>query len=186
MKQVPTLQTRRLILRPFHPSDAGDVQRLAGEKAIADTTRTIPHPYPEGAAETWIRSHSEGFASGALLSFAVTLRDREDLIGAISLMNLAPDLRMMEMGFWIGTGYWNRGYCTEAGVAVLDYGFSDLKLNRIHGHCLKRNPASGRVMEKIGMVREGCLRQHMRKWDVLEDIVLYGILNSEWKPVMNQ
>ena len=186
MNQPPTLQTRRLMLRPFHPSDAGDVQRLAGEKAIADTTRTIPHPYPDGTALQWITSLAEGFAAGELASFAITLPDSGALIGAISLMNAAPQLKMMEIGYWIGTGYWNRGYCSEAGAAILDYGFSTLKLNRIHGHCLKRNPASGRVMEKIGMVREGCLRQHMRKWEVLKDIVLYGILSSEWKPVMYQ
>ena len=92
----------------------------------------------------------------------------------------AKYVQRLELGYWIGYPYWNQGYCTEAAQVVLVYGFSILGLNRIHGRCLKRNPASGRVMEKIGMVQEGCLRAHDKKWEQFEDLVLYGILKSEW------
>ena len=183
MNQVPHIQTDRLLLRAFAPADAAVVQRLAGAWAIADTTRSIPHPYPEGAAEAWIRSHQQGFTSGAVHCFAITIQASDELLGAVSLMNPVPEAALMEIGYWIGVDYWNGGYCTEAARAAVDYGFTVLGLNRIHGHCLKRNPASGRVMEKLGMTREGCLRQHIRKWDTLEDVVIYGILRSEWKPV---
>lgn len=183
MNQVPRIQTDRLLLRAFAPADAAAVKRLAGAWAIADTTRSIPHPYPEGAAEAWIRSHPRGFATGALHCFAVTVQVNGELTGAVSLMNPVPEAALMEIGYWIGVDYWKHGYCTEAARAVIDYGFAVLGLNRIHGHCLKRNPASGRVMEKLGMTEEGCLRQHIRKWNALEDVVIYGILRSEWNPV---
>jgi ribosomal-protein-alanine N-acetyltransferase len=63
---------------------------------------------------------------------------------------------------------------------VLQYGFSVLGLHRIHASHLTRNPASGRVMQKLGMVHEGCARQHVRRWDEFEDLELHGILAEEW------
>jgi ribosomal-protein-alanine N-acetyltransferase len=56
-----------------------------------------------------------------------------------------------------------------------------LELNRIFAHHFTRNPASGRVMQKLGMKHEGCLRQHFEKWDAFEDMEIYGILKSEWQ-----
>ena len=69
---------------------------------------------------------------------------------------------------------------TEAARAVLDLGFERLDLLRIYATHFARNPASGRVMQKAGMVREGCLRQHVLRWDVPQDLVYYGILREEW------
>jgi RimJ/RimL family protein N-acetyltransferase len=60
------------------------------------------------------------------------------------------------------------------------YGFETLALHRIHAYHMTRNPASGRVMQKIGMRYEGCLRQHICKWGVFEDAAVYGILKSEF------
>ena len=77
--------------------------------------------------------------------------------------------------------YWNRGYATEAARAMLTFGFEVLELNRIFAEYYARNPASGRVMQKIGMTHEGMLRQHMFKDDRFEDSVVYGILRSEWE-----
>jgi ribosomal-protein-alanine N-acetyltransferase len=85
-----------------------------------------------------------------------------------------------ELGYWIGEPFWNQGLCTDAGQAVVNYGFTALELIRIHSCHIKRNPASGRVMQKIGMTHEGFRRQHVRKWDVLEDLDLYGILKEDW------
>ena len=85
-----------------------------------------------------------------------------------------------ELGYWIGKPYWNSGYATEASRAVLKYGFEVLGLNRIHASHFRRNPASGRIMEKIGMKYEGCLRQHFKKWGKFEDLETYGILRSEY------
>ena len=64
--------------------------------------------------------------------------------------------------------------------AVVAYSFEVLKLNRIHAKHYKRNPASGRVLEKIGMQYEGCLRQHIKKWDNFEDLMTYGMLKSKF------
>lgn len=175
------IETPRLVLRPFALSDAGDVQRLAGDKAIASTTLNIPHPYEDGMAEEWIGTQQEKYENGQQANFAITLRPAGTLIGAVGLAIERPHA-MAELGYWIGKPYWNQGYCSEAARAVVEYGFETLELNRVYAHHLKRNPASGRVMRKIGMRHEGCCRQHAKKRDVFEDIELYGVLTSDAEP----
>jgi RimJ/RimL family protein N-acetyltransferase len=179
MKERPSIETERMLLRPFKLSDANDVQRLAGDRAVADTTLNIPHPYKDGMAEEWISTHQPKFEAGELLNFAILLRTSSELVGAIALRIVARFERA-ELGYWIGRPYWNNGYCTEAGRAVLQHGFCVLKLNRIHASHIKRNPASGRVMQKLGMVREGCAPQHAKRWDRFEDLELYGVLRHQW------
>lgn len=180
MSQLPTLETPRLVLRGFAPADAPRVQELAGDWAIADTTACIPHPYEDGMAEAWIASHEEELATGTGAPFAIVDKRDGTLIGAISLMRIAAG-HQAELGYWIGKPYWNRGYCTEACRAVLAYAFRDRGLRRVYAHYMVRNPASGRVMQKVGMSHEGTLRQHLRKGERFEDVALYGILRSEWE-----
>ena len=180
MNSRPTLDTSRLRLRPFELSDAAEVQRLAGARAIADTTLAIPHPYEDGVAETWISTHQENFDGGKGVNFAITRKSDVALIGAIGLMNIAAG-HQAELGYWIGEPYWSQGFCTEAAQAVLDYAFQRLDLIRVHAHHLSRNPASGRVMQKIGMTHEGCQRSHVIKWGRPEDIEIYGILKQDWQ-----
>ena len=179
MTDLPTLQTARLILRPFSLGDAGEVQRLAGDVAVADTTLHIPHPYEDGAAEEWIGTHGDEFAKGASLALAITCRSDGALVGAIGLMDIAAG-HQAEMGYWVGKPYWSRGFCTEAARAVLRYAFTELGLIRVYAHHFTRNPASGRVMQKLGMKHEGSLRQHAKKGDNFEDLEFHGILKEEW------
>ena len=167
-----------MILRPFTEADAPMVQMLAGDRAIADTTLAIPHPYEDGMAKDWIATHQAKFEAGELVNFAITLRGDGELVGAIGLaVNQRFD--SAALGYWVGVPFWNLGYCTEAAVAVINFGFEELGLNRIHAPHLKRNPASGRVMEKAGMSREGVARQSVKKWGRYEDLVLYGILRGD-------
>lgn len=178
MRTQPTLYTDRLAHRPLTLADAADVQRLAGERDIADMTR-IPHPYEDGVAEEWIRSTHEEFEKGEGATFAMTLREEGSLIGVIGLG--CKDVHSTaELGYWVGKPYWNHGYCTEAARVVLAYGFEELRLNRIYAYHFKRNPASGRVMQKIGMQHEEDYPKEARKCGIFEDLVLYGILKSDF------
>jgi RimJ/RimL family protein N-acetyltransferase len=108
-------------------------------------------------AEQWIRPHQAQFEQGALVNFAIVRRTNNVLLGAIGLRLNPPDGNA-ELGYWIGKPYWNHGYCTETAQAVVGYGFEGLGLHRIHTSYLTRNPAAGRVMQKLGMTYEGCLR----------------------------
>ncbi len=179
MTERPILESERLILRPFTPADAPDVRRLAGAPEVASTTLNIPHPYPEGAAEEWIGGQHDAFARGEALDLAIVRRSDGALVGAIGLM-IEPRHARAELGYWIGVPYWGQGYCTEAARALVGYGFRALGLNRIFAVHFSRNPASGRVMQKIGMTYEGRQRGHIRKDDAFEDAELYGILRNEY------
>ncbi len=180
MIEQPILHTRRLTLRPFTLADAADVQRLASAYEVASPTASIPHPYEDGMAEAWINTHPAHLADGTGITYAITLAKTGELCGAIGLVLAAKHLRA-ELGYWIGTPYWGQGYCTEAALALCDLGFRDLKLHRIRALHMTRNPASGRVMQKIGMRHEGTLREHELKWGVFETMECYAILRSEWE-----
>lgn len=180
MPDQPTLDTSRLILRPFIFSDAREVQRLASARAIAATTLHIPHPYEDGVAEAWIETHRPQFEADEAITFAIVNRVDERLIGATGLLRHARiNTHLGELGYWIGHSFWNRGYCTEAARAVAEFGFDCWRLERIFAEHFMSNPSSGRVMEKIGMRKEGRLRKHVFKWDKFEDVVIYGLLKGE-------
>lgn len=167
------------MLRPFGPADAEDVQRIVSRHEIADTTLSIPHPYPEGSAEAWIAQHETERREGRGVVFAIVRRSDNRLVGAVGLgVNRQHD--HAELGYWIDPAEWNRGYATEAGAAILDFGFAELGLHRIQARHFVRNPQSGRVMEKLGMRREGVQRGSVKKWDRYEDLVVYAILREEW------
>ena len=174
---APTLETERLILRQFELTDAPAVQRLAGDREVALNTLSIPHPYPDGAAEEWIRTH---VADAGLVNFAIVRRSDSALIGSIGLI-LKREHDKAEIGYWIGKPYWNHGYASEAADRVIEYGFAELGLEKIYAAHFSRNDASGRVMQKNGMVHEGRLRRDMKKWDEYVDVEMYSILRDEWK-----
>jgi [ribosomal protein S5]-alanine N-acetyltransferase len=177
--QHTALTTSRLVLRPFALTDAPAVQRLAGAREVADTTLLIPHPYPDGAAEEFIAATHSEFEKGENYVFGITLRATGELCGSIGL-RVAAQHERGDLGYWIGVPFWNRGYCTEAGGAVLRFAFDTLRLNSVAAHLFVRNPASGRVLQKLGMTYEGLFRQHVKKGDRFEDLHSYSILRSEW------
>lgn len=177
MKQRPTLRTARLILRPFTKADAPALQRLAGAYKVALNTLLIPHPYPDGAAEEWIGRHDEDFEENRIHHFAIQADG--ELVGAMGLVIKGEGIA--EIGYWIGVPYWKRGYASEAAEEVVRYGFEECGMDRIFACHFLRNPASGRVLQKLGMQYEGTLRRHLVKWGERIDLAFYGILREEWE-----
>jgi RimJ/RimL family protein N-acetyltransferase len=179
--EQPTLETERLVLRPFRSSDAADVQRLAGDARVADTTLNIPHPYPDGAAEGWISMQPAAWEAGKVATFAVVDRASATLFGACGI-GLAPIHNSGELGYWTAYEQWGRGIATEAARAVVAFAFDALNLHRVQSRHFVRNPASGRVMQKVGMLPEGIQRNGMRKNGKYEDLAFYAILESDPRP----
>jgi RimJ/RimL family protein N-acetyltransferase len=175
----PTLETPRLFLRPFCLADAKNVQRMAGMIEVTSRTATIPYPYPDGLAESWIQQHPANFSTGASLELAIILNETKELIGCMSLMGLSNKNKKAELGYWVGADFWNQGYCSEAALAAVRFAFEQLQLNKITSRHLAFNLASGKVMQKIGMKYEGTLRQEFFKDGVFHDLVVYGLLISE-------
>jgi len=180
VQDQPTLTTDRLTLRPFIPDDAFDIERLAGVREIADTTLTIPHPYPHGAAAEWILTHAPAWEKGTAATFAVVENDGGRLVGVASLM-IKSEHRRAELGYWIALDRWNQGYATESNQRLVDFGFEVLGLHRIEARHFLRNPASGRVMLKLGMKAEGVERDAAVKGDRYESFAVYSILEDEWR-----
>ena len=145
----PSIETQRLILRPFSLEDSARVQELAGDKRIADVTANIPYPYPEGLSQKWISTHPELWESGQSACFAITLKESGLLVGAICLSGLKEE-EGSEMGYWLGVDYWGKGFVSEVCQQIIEFGFSSLGLKRIHARHLSRNPASGKVLLNSG------------------------------------
>jgi RimJ/RimL family protein N-acetyltransferase len=176
MSEIPTLETARLRLRPYNESDIAELLPLIGTREIAATTGRIPYPYTEKDARQFIADCQ----SGTEVRLAISVRIDGCMIGGIGL-RLFEQHQHAELGYWLGTAYWGKGYATEAGREMLRYGFESLRLHRIFATHFIHNPASGRILVKLGMRHEGCQRQHIRKWDQFVDLELYGILRKEWE-----
>src|SRR3954471_10753908 len=105
----PAPETTRVVLRPFQPADAADVQRLAGDARIAEGTVAVPHPYPDGAAEAWIAGHAAAAAERREIALAITDRVSGRLFGAASLVSISTVHQRAELGYWVGVEFWGRG-----------------------------------------------------------------------------
>ncbi len=176
---IPQLTTPRLLLRGFRATDIPAIVQLLQDPAIARTTLNIPYPYTEEDARTWLRIQQEQLTQGQGYTFAIVQRDQGQLIGAIDIRPVMSH-RRAEIGYWIGKMYWGQGYATEAARAILRFGFEDLQLNRIFATHIPENPASGRVMEKLGMQYEGTLRQYTFHHGRFQDHRMYAILREDW------
>lgn len=175
----PSLLTPRLVLRPLESADAPAVQAMCSEKAVAATTASIPHPYPENGAASWILTLEALFLSGRGAIFGIALRESDELVGACGI-NLTPEHRKGELGYWIGMAYWNNGYAAEAAACVIDWAFRHYPLLKIGAHHLGNNPSSGRVLQKIGMRLDGVRRKDFIKWGESLDVLEYSMLREEW------
>src|SRR5687767_6404699 len=185
MGKPPTLTTEHLILRPYELSDARAVQQMVSDRDVAATTFSVPHPYPEGGAEEWIKKQPAAFDSGQRVTLAITLRKEKTLVGSINL-RITPWNRRAEMGYLIGKPHWGKGYATEAAEAMLRYGFETLDLSNVYAHHMTINPASGRVLEKIGMTKEANRKQQIMKWGEPREIVFYGVTRQAWDLLQTQ
>lgn len=177
--QLPTLNTPRLILRPFCATDAECLAELANDKEIALNTENFPYPYEKHMADNWIAQHQEFFLIHNKLLLAVVMRKKEKLMGAVGL-DIHMEHDRAALGYWLGRPFWQHGYATEAAKRLLHYGFRDLQLQRIFSCHLKRSVKSEQVLKKLGMQYEGCQLNHIKKFGEYEDTQLYGITRDDY------
>jgi len=151
MSTQPTLATARLKLRPYTEADIPELLPLIGTREVAATTLRIAHPYTEQDARAFLQLAKEPDK----LWLAITLRSDGHQVGGIGL-RIDKQHQHAELGYWLGVPFWGRGYATEAATEILRYGFETLALHRIFASHFRQNPASGRILKKIGMSYEGC------------------------------
>ena len=100
MNGQPTLITERLILRPYSQTDAKIVQKLIGDRVVADTLISVPYPYPDGLAEEWIGKRKKEIEENKSVQFVITLKEQGSIIGGIGLM-MKQEHENAELGYWI-------------------------------------------------------------------------------------
>jgi len=172
-----TITTERLMLRMFKKSDAETVTSLCNNYNIYKSTLNLPYPYSMECALSWMENHVDNFDANKSYEFAITDKETGQLYGAIALSN-NQRYNNGEIAYWIGEQFWGNGYATEAGKAILEFAFTEKQYHRVFARYFTSNPASGKVMEKLGMIKEGILIDHVMKEGRYEDLVYYGIVNS--------
>ncbi len=174
------LTTERLVLREFAEDDWPAVLTYQSDP------RYLRYYAWTGRTEEEVRAFVRMFISHQeeqprrKFQLAVTLRGDGRLIGNCGVRT-DPGRREGDIGYELDPRHWGRGYATEAARAILAFGFAELRLHRVWASCVAENAGSARVLEKLGMRREGHFREHEwmqgRWWDTF----LYAILDHEWR-----
>ena len=142
------IETARLRLRPFEVGDAERVAELAGDYEVAKMCSRIPYPYSASEAGEKIAGHAGLRERGEGFLFAVTIKEGE-LIGSCGAFR-AEDGWAFEIGFWFGRPYWGQSYAPEAVQGLMDWAGVELGPTLFRADHFTDNPASGRVLRKLG------------------------------------
>jgi RimJ/RimL family protein N-acetyltransferase len=173
----------RVALRRFRP---GDTDRFVAYRSLEEVARyqSWDAPYPREEGARFIREIAEDHPDtpGDWFQFAVALRQAGELIGDCAALPQADDPRQCEIGFTLAPQYQGRGYATEAVRLLLAYLFTARGKHRITAYCDPRNTASAALLERLGMRREGHLRESTWAKGEWTDDLVYGLLRDEWQP----
>ncbi|MGD1221373.1 GNAT family N-acetyltransferase [Streptomyces krungchingensis] len=178
---TPILHTARLRLRPFTDADADPLFALQSNAHVLRYWDSSPWTERERAEQFIARCRAmETEGTGARL--AVDRVCDGAFIGWCTLNSWNPDFRSASLGYCYNDAAWGHGYATEAAHALLQWAFGTLDLNRVQAETDTRNVASARVLEKIGFVREGTLREDCIVNGEVSDSWVFGLIRREWRP----
>ena len=169
------LTLARCTLRPWRRGDEPSLVLHANNRSVWLNLRDrFPHPYTAKDADEWI---AHAGSQAPVLNFAIVVDGAA--VGGTGL-ELGTDVfrRSGEVGYWLGPPFWGRGIATEALRAVTDYAFTTLDICRLEAGVFAWNPASARVLEKVGYVLEGRSRLAVTKAGRTGDRLLYALVRS--------
>lgn len=177
-----TIETERLILRPFKESDLEDFYSYAKSPNVGPNAGWKPHESVEESKEIL-----KDFMNGDEV-LAIYFKEDNKVIGSIGLHNdslrTADNVKML--GYVLSDEYWGRGITTEASKAVLNYAFSELGLSMVTVQHYTFNHSSKRVIEKCGFVYEGTLRNCIKIYNGnIYDLACYSMTREEWEKLYN-
>jgi [ribosomal protein S5]-alanine N-acetyltransferase len=178
---APTLHTVRLVLRPFDDADADDLFALQSNAHVLRYWDAPPWNDRE-RAERFLAACRRMADDGTGARLAVDRLDDGSFIGWCSLSGWNAEYRSASLGYCYTEAAWGHGFATEAAHALLRWAFDTLDLNRVQAETDTRNVASARVLEKLGFVREGTLREDCIVNGDVSDSWVYGLLRREWRP----
>lgn len=142
----PEIETERFLLRPLRKSDAGMIAHYTEDKRVAEGTRSIPHPLPPGATESYVaRAMAENRVED-VWAIDGSANNLAELLGVVSLTRLEDD--RSELGFWVGAGFWNTGFATEAVAALV--AANPHHARTLFAEAFQDSPGSARVLTNCG------------------------------------
>ena len=174
--------TPQIALRQYKESDLPDVHRYFSDPEVVRFLRGEPMTEDEALA---FLKQSIAYASDQpqhRFPFAIVLSQTDRVVGGCILSITSPEHREARIAYHIGREHWGRGYATEAVTQLLGWAFATQNLHRIAAACRPENAASVRVLSKVGMTLEGCLREERWKDGRWWDSLCYAILDREWEP----
>ena len=180
-KGTKRLETQRLILRPFTMEDAQAMYRNYASDSEVTKYLTWPVHADVEATKELLRQWTAQYAKPDFYQWAIELKELGEVIGGISVVALREEYQSAEVGWCIGRRWWSRGLTTEAAAALLAYLFEEVGFARVTSRHDPNNPASGRVMQKIGLRYEGTLRHCDRNNQGIVDTACYGLSRSEYE-----
>jgi ribosomal-protein-alanine N-acetyltransferase len=174
---APTpIELGKLTLRALSLADAAAVYAYASDPEVARFTLWPPH-----RSEEFTRDFLSTLLPPMVLSWTITLKADERVVGMVFLHSFSMRHRKAEIAFNVARSHWGRGIATEAVRAVIHLAFERLGLNRVEATCMPGNVASRCVLEKIGMSKEGTMRRSHHRYDGYHDMELFSILRDERK-----
>ena len=176
---MPTLETKRLILRRMTMKDAQDIFEYSKDPEVAlhvlwDAQKDLSE------AKEYCRFMMRRYRQDQPSSWGIIHKASGRLVGTIGYMEYREEHGSVEVGYSLARSLWNGGYMTEALSRVIAHTFETMDINRIEAQHELDNPSSGRVMEKCGMKKEGVLRQRLYNKGKYVDVALYAILHSDY------
>ncbi len=169
-----TIEVGVITLRALSIEDASAVHAYASDPEVARFTLWPPHKSEESA-----RAFLAVLTGPTVLSWSIVLREERCVVGMIFFHSLSKRHRKAEIAFNVARCHWKKGFATEAARAALRFAFEQLGLNRVEATCMPGNVASQRVLEKIGMSKEGTMRRSHFRYDGFHDMDLFSILRDE-------
>lgn len=179
LAHLPTIETERLLLRKITLNDANDMFEYASNPEVSQYTMWSTHTSIEDT-KYFLQSLTKMYKRRELVDWGIVHKAEKKFIGTCGFVEWSMTHSRAEIGYALSRRYWGEGYMSEAVNAVIEFGFREMSLNRIMGRCEVHNIASARVMEKVGMQREGILRQHLFVKDRYWDLKIYSILREEF------
>ena len=173
MSESVELRTERLLLRPMRLRDVVDVYEYSQDEEWG----RYSNPHTLDYVEWFVAKNVMApWDTGPRFSIVIDA----NVVGGIGL-EIDKANKIAEVGYSIAREHWGKGYVPEAAREVLRWGFEDLGLAKIYAHAHAENKRSWRVMEKLGMTREGLFRGHSITRGERTDDVYYGLLREEWE-----
>ena len=177
---LPNIETERILMRAIELDDAPDVFQFAKDPDVLKYSIGDYHQSEE-ESERFIQSIHHAYENNLAGIWGITIKPDPTVVGTCGFELWFPDHYRAEIGYSLVKRLWHKGYGTEAVKAMIEFGFtSELKLNRIEATCQEGNIYSSRILEKMGMKREGLLRKHTYSRGVFNDVYMYSLLKSEY------